>query len=407
MSNYQDQKKRAWSTDPSVRTALASAPDTLPEILYFLAEDDNISVRHQVALNTWTPRHADLLLATDTHSEIRSDLAKKIARLTPDLSDQRRDTLYELTEQALEILAKDQLVRVREILSDALKDHPNAPNGVIMTLARDASLSVASPVLEFSPVLSDQDLLDIIDSQPIQGAMSAISRRTALAEAVSDAIARSDDDDAIASLLNNKSIQIREETLDFIITRAPEKTLWHEPLVMRPNLNSSAARRIGSFIAKKLLDKLRKRDDLSEETLAAVESVVEARLSELSAAEVSEPKWAQEDDLEEQVSKMYAKGTLTQEVLEDALAAGKKRFVLLALAQSAQVSSESINRIVASRSAKAIVALTWSAGFNPHFSVQLQTQLIGLNPNNLMRSEGGGWPLTPNAMQWQMEFYEK
>lgn len=405
MAKYDDQKRLARDPDPEVRAALAADPDTRPEILYFLAEDENPAVRRQVALNEGAPRQADLLLTQDSDDRIRTDLAAKIARLTPDLPDDRRTALYKLTVQALEALAEDQMVRVREILSNALKDVAKAPPNVILTLAKDRSLTVSSPVLEFSPVLSDSDLLEVINSGPIQGAMNAIAKRQSLKAKVSDAIARSGDEEAISNLLANGSAQIREDTLDFIIDRAPNHLVWHEPLVMRPKLSPRAVQRLASFVAMNLLDRVQKRLDLDDETLVAVADAVEKRLAEDTKQKLAEPQWAEKDDLDAQIDRLFKTGALNAQALEKALAQGEKRFVLKALSKMGGLPLQTVNRIVANRSAKAVVALTWKAGLKPHFASQLQSQLVGLGPGEIIRIEEDRWPMTSDAMQWQLDFH--
>ncbi len=405
LATYEDQKRLARDPDPEVRAALAADPETRPEILYFLAEDEDPSVRRQVALNEGSPRQADLLLTQDSDDGIRTDLAAKIARLTPDLPDDRRTALYKLTVQALEALAEDQLVRVREILSNALKDVAKAPPNVILTLAKDRALTVSSPVLEFSPVLSDADLLEVINSGPIQGAMNAIAKRQSLKASVSDAIARSGDEEAISNLLANGSAQIREDTLDFIIDRAPNHLVWHEPLVMRPKLSPRAVQRLASFVAMNLLDRVQKRLDLDDETLVAVADAVEKRLAEDTKQRLAEPQWAEKDDLDAQIERLFKTGGLNAKALEKALAQGEKRFVLKALAKLGGVPVQTVNRIVSNRSAKAVVALTWKAGLKPHFAAQLQSQLVGLGPSEIVRMDENRWPMSPDAMQWQLDFY--
>jgi uncharacterized protein (DUF2336 family) len=405
VSTYEDQKNRARSDSPEIRIALARDPETLPEILYFLAEDPLPEVRRHVALNENAPRQADLILTQDDDQTIRQELAAKIARLTPELTEDRRSTLYKLTVRALEVLAEDQLVRVREILSNALKSVANAPPHVIQTLARDHVLTVCGPILEFSPVLSDSDLLEIIRSNPVQGAMNAIGRRKALKESVSEAIANADDESAVADLLMNKTAQIREDTLDMIIDRAPARKSWHEPLGMRPKLSPRAVQRIASFVAMNLLDRMQKRLDLEDDVMVAIAEVVERRLAEDTQKKSLEPEWANSDKLDETIEQMQKAGTLTSSALEQALAQGEKRFVIKSLAALSGVNATTVANIVTNHSAKALIALAWKAGLKPHFASQLQSQLVGLSPGDMIKITDNHWPLSTGDMQWQIDFY--
>ncbi|MEE8283592.1 MAG: hypothetical protein V3R63_01230, partial [Alphaproteobacteria bacterium] len=156
---YQESRELARHPDVAERRRLAARTDVRPEILYYLAEDPSALVRREIAVNEATPAHADVLLARDGDEVVRCELARKIARLAPHLSAKEREKIWALTVEALEILAQDQLARVRQALAEALKDVAEAPHHIIQRLARDVEQAVAAPVLEFSPLLSDDDLL--------------------------------------------------------------------------------------------------------------------------------------------------------------------------------------------------------------------------------------------------------
>ena len=159
----------------------------------------------------------------------------------------------QLTLEVLDVLARDQLPRVRQIVAEEFKDCENVPLELVNLLARDDELIVCAPILEFSPLLTDDDLIEIIESSPVQGALGAISRRDGVHAPVVDAIVATADEAAVAALLSNRSAQIREETLDDIIDQAPTRPSWHEPLVERPNLLHRAVKRIAQFVTASLL----------------------------------------------------------------------------------------------------------------------------------------------------------
>ena len=286
--SYDEAKSLAKDSEEDVRMELAARRDLAPELLYFLAEDPSPKVRQNVAANTAAPRHADMLLVTDTDTKVRESLAGKLARLAPGLSADEQDKLRKMAYEALSLLAKDQAVNVREVLSDALKEVADAPPDVIRRLAWDVEAAVASPVLRFSPVLSDQDLLEIISARPSAGAASAISERASVSENVSDAIISSNDENAIGLLLGNHSAMIREQALDRIIDRAVDVDIWHEPLAMRPKLPSSAAVKIARFVAEDILTKMVERSDLSPDIVASVRDVVNKRLGDAHAVKGAE-----------------------------------------------------------------------------------------------------------------------
>ena len=332
--SYEEARGLARDPDPKARAALANRADIKPEVLYFLAEDEDPEVRRTVAENTAAPRQTDVLLASDTAVEGRQGLAGKISHLAPGLSADEQDAVRKSTYEALEILARDQLSVVRQVLSETLKDVANAPHEIIYTLAHDTEIEVAGPVLEFSPQLTEQDLIEIIQLSPAEGALKAISHRENVQEPVSDAIVATDDVDAIADLLSNESAQIREQTLDDLIGRASDVELWHAPLVARPKLSGGAATRMAQFLADNLLDVLQQRVDLDADTLDAVKIIVHKRLDDEAAAGsyATPAQDFRSMPIPIEVAERLLKARkLGQDVLHKAIKAGDYSFVLAAI----------------------------------------------------------------------------
>lgn len=404
---YDEAKQLARSEDPEVRRRLAARPDVVPEILYYLAEDPELAVRREIATNTSAPAQANLLLAGDADETVRSGIAAKIARLAPGLSAEEQDRLRRTTYEALQLLARDQVTRVRQILAEALKDVARAPPEVIRRLARDAELAVSVPLLEFSPVLTDEDLLEIIHSRPASGALSAISRRAEVPHRVADAIADTDDAPAIAVLLANPSAQIREETLDRLIERAPHHQEWHGPLVHRPQLPARAAARLAHFVAENLVQTLQQRRDLDPETAAAVAAAVRKRLDERGPPEVRHAKVDHSIDKPLEVArKMYDSGILDEPMLANALASNDRDFVMAGLAVRAELPLDLVHRIIVTQSAKGVVSLAWKAGMTMPFAAQLQTRLARIPPGDVLGPKrGGAFPLAVEEMAWQIKFF--
>ena len=110
-----------------------------------------------------TPAQANRHLADDADDEVRVELARKIGQLLPNLPQDASKRLRELTIETLERLARDALPRVRQVLAEEIKSLDCVPRRVIKALARDVEV-VAAPILEYSPLLSDADLVDVITS---------------------------------------------------------------------------------------------------------------------------------------------------------------------------------------------------------------------------------------------------
>jgi uncharacterized protein (DUF2336 family) len=371
---------------------LAGRGDVRPEILYYLAADAAPEVRREIARNDATPRQADLLLARDPSEAVRLDLAQKIARLAPGLSAEEREQVREATVQVIETLARDQQARIRQTIAESLKELTDAPIHVVRELARDAVPAVSAPVLQFSPLLTDEDLLDIIASGPAQGALAAIARRARVGASVSDALVeRTLDDKAeapvVTALLDNPSAQIREETLDLILDAAPHREAWHRPLVRRPHLPFAAIRRLAGFVASSLLDQLQSRTDLDPATAKAVAETVRRRL-EAEGGDAGPAKAA------------------ADRPLDQAIPAGDRRAAVRGLAKAAALSEIHVEKILDSHSAKGVMALAWKAGLPVRLAVQLQQRIGAIPPRQVLNPRAGTeYPMSEDEMSWQIEFF--
>jgi uncharacterized protein (DUF2336 family) len=400
-ANYERDKQLAGDPDVRIRRKIARSDKARPEILYFLASDEAAVVRREIAANTHTPYQADLLLVRDPDEAVRADLARKVAALLPDLSDDEQSQARERVIEMVTALARDTAVRVRQVVADALKDVAEAPADVIRQLAADIEIVVAEPVLRWSPLLTDDDLLEIIGGNPVPGAVAAIAQRAGVSTAIADAIVGQDDDSAVAALLANPSAQIREETLDLIVERAPARPTWHPGLISRPVLPVRLVKRIASFVAASLLRKLEQRTDLDPATRAAVSAEVGRRLNDDPPPEKEAGETA-----EEIVARMKKEGKLDEDAVFAAMGDGKRAIVKAALAVLSGIGDAAVDKIMASHSAKGIVALVWKAGLSPRLASQIQMRLCGIPPRQVLSARGGeGWPLSPEDMTWHLEFF--
>lgn len=401
---YDQAKELARSGDVEERAALAGRDDVKPELLYFLAEDPDPNVRRAIASNARTPHHADLLLAGDEDEDVRGTLAEKIARIAPDLSSQETDKVRAMAYEALEMLTRDQVSRVRRILAEALKDVAHAPPEVIRRLACDAEIMVSAPVLRYSPVLTDEDLLAILAERPATKRLEAIAGRDEVSEDVVDALVECDDEIAIAVLLDNASAHIREQALERLVARAPGRASWHGPLVRRPQLSEKVARRLAEFVADEFLVVLSVRDDLSKETLQAVREEVSRRLTEEEEGEDAADRKSAPDKAYERASTLHQDGRLSEDVFLAALGSDDLHFVRAALTVKAGVSPSAVAKAVETRSAKGLLALCWRAGFGPKTAERVQRKLGQLSRNDVIKADGGRFAMTEPEMEWHIEF---
>lgn len=409
--DYDEAKKLAKAESTADRCALAARPDAQPEILYFLAEDSDVEVRRTVAANQATPPHAGIILAGDDDDDVRCNVAQQIARLAPGLDKDTRDRIGAVVNEVLETLAQDQVARVRRMLSEELKDADNVPATVIRRLANDDDAAVSGPVLEFSPILDDEFLMEIIQGSPETAALSAISRRASLDASVSDAVVATQDEQAIAALLSNNSAQIREETLDQLVDQAEHVPQWHQPLVDRPALSAKAVTRLAEFVADSMLADLEQREDLDPETAKAVAATLKQRLRDDWLADdpddsASLPEMDSDEPADERARRLHAEGSLSEGLITDALGKGDRSFVIAALAQLGELSPDVVSKAVSMSSPKGVTAMAWKAGLGMRTAVQLQLRLARVPPTKVLQARDGiDYPLGEDEMRWQIDFF--
>lgn len=394
--DYEEQKRRLRDPDPAVRVALARHPDARPEVLYYLAADSDPAVRSAVAANEATPVQADDLLSLDVDEDVRSDLALKIARLIPDMAEDEVEKVRELTFGVLDRLSRDQLPRVRALLAEELKEATWAPKPLILRLAKDALAIVAAPILEYSPLLGDADILEIIAAGCVSEALTAVARRRDVSEDVADAVVATLDIPAVSALLTNSDARIRAETLETVADNAADVADWHAPLVMRPELSIRAIRRISGFVATALVEQLSKRSGLDAETAAALRDTLQRRVNEsagdLELEERLEARLLDRDD------------ALDDEALDAAIEGGRHEFVREALAIRSGLKASSVDKFLRSGSGKSVVALAWKAGLSMRQAMRLQARVARISPARMVNARNGtDYPLSDDEMRWHVE----
>ncbi len=398
--NYEEAKVMARHPDRRRRVTVASCPDVAPEILYFMVDDPDPEVRRQIAANPGTPRQADGKLANDEEPAVRSALAAKIANLVPHADRTVAKPYDDLTLGILEQLARDQMPMVRQVVAEVLKGEARIPPHIVQRLARDIEIVVAAPMLEFSPILADADLLEIIGSRPIPGALSAISRRRGVSGDVADSLARSDDDDAVIELLNNPTAQMREDTLDALVDRARARPRLHEPLVRHPVLPSRAACKLATFVADNLLTVLAGRKDLDEETLVTVRQAVHERLAEnYGGADAEDVRHRALIDRELATARaMHAKTPISEELIRRSIDYEHWTFVKAALIILTDLPLSFVCDVLDSKRPEVILALCRKAKLSAEAAAMVQRDLAGVDALSAL-SPGQGYPFDDAGMQ--------
>jgi len=389
------------SRDEQKMLELAKDEACEAEALFVLSQSANPDIRCNVAVNQSTPHHADELLADDQEISVRCGVARKIAnRLTKHISEKQRAAAL----QVLKRLIADQEIRVRKVIAEEIKASDQVPKDIVLKLALDEASEVSCPVLEYSPLLEDEDLIGIIKGLIHSPALESIAKRANVSDVIAEKLIASMDANAITALLRNPNAQIREDALDRVLDAAETVESWHAPLIARPGLSVRAIKRICSFITENLMQEFAKRADIDEEMRDYITEKVTARLD---AEDVhGSDQNAVADTIRDELLVHQKAGTLDADYFSQAADQEKHMNIWVGLALLVDIDHTIAHRIFAARSAKAIVALCWKAQMPMWLACKLQ-DVVGkiAQEDRLEPDQDGGYPLKDDELEWHFALF--
>ncbi|MCE3231794.1 MAG: hypothetical protein K0R98_51 [Rickettsiaceae bacterium] len=185
--------------------------------------------------------------------ETRMDITKKIACYYGAGGFEKGQ--MKIAEDIFRTLLKDTEVEIRKTLSEAIKTCDSIPKDVVVQLAKDVN-EVSLPVLEFSEVLSDKDLVEIITTTEDISKQMGVSKRKKVSEAVSQALIETGNENVVDTLLQNKNAQVSEKGYDKIVKDFSNKEKVMESVVTRENLPVNVVETMTKLVSEEIYKKL-------------------------------------------------------------------------------------------------------------------------------------------------------
>jgi uncharacterized protein (DUF2336 family) len=285
-----------------------------------------------------TLTEADVVrLLTDPSGDTRAVTAEKIAKglAATALTERER----QLAMDIVRAMVKDAEVRVREALSRNLKTSHDLPHDVAVTLARDVE-SVALPMLEFSTVLTDEDLVEIVRRSSGQKQV-AVARRKTVSATVAEALIESRNGEAVATLVGNEGAELSEAALQRVIDSYGDDQDVQGSLVHRRDLSITVAERLVALVSESLREYLVTHHDLP--AAVATDLVLESR----ERATVSLlPPGAESADVEQLVHQLRVNGRLTPSLMLRSLCMGDMALFEASLAALARTSIDNARILI-------------------------------------------------------------
>ncbi len=207
----------------------------------------------------------------------REELFQNVARLFSFVCEQVDDEQVEQYDEVLCQLAELVEVEGRSQVAKLLAPLERAPGAVLVKLAND-EIAVAQPLLEFSSVLSDDDLIDIVGGAT-EDHRVVIAGRNNVPERVGDAIVTHGGNESVLRLVNNETAELGDDTLAKLVKKAEQDADIAQNLRGRANIDweklQTKIDAAGELVREKLAD-----SDLvsDEKTIEQVNAVVFNRI---------------------------------------------------------------------------------------------------------------------------------
>lgn len=283
----------------------------------------------------------------------RAEATRALARARL-FSDLTPDDLA-ATEGALLMLLDDPSPLVREAMANVFAHTADAPPAIVRALATDQA-SVALPILEYSPLLIDADLVDIVatGSCDIQ---CAVARRIGLPTPVCAAIAEVGSAEACLVLLDNPDAQLAQISLDRIVERFGHIAAIREQLLESHELPAATRLALVAKLSGALVSFVTQRNWLSAER--AELAATEARDRSMVNIAATSPG----RDLRALVRHLRETGQLTAGLILRALLSGNTDMFAFAVAELAGMSEARVEAILHERTGSGLIALLTRAGF--------------------------------------------
>lgn len=268
------------------------------------------------------------LLSEAKSPESRMEIATKVSQefVEGELSESEKDIAREI----FRIMVRDAEVRVREVLSQQLKESHEIPRDVALKLAHDVE-SVSLPIIEFSNALTDEDLIEIINSQS-ENKQIAVAKRRVLSEKVSDVLIETNSEKVVETLVRNDGTKIAEPSLNRVFDRFRHKENIQEGLAYRKTLPIAIAEKLVTQASAKIQEHLVASFDFapdlaSDIIMQAREKATVGLLNQNSSS----------GDVKRLVEQLYRNGRLTASIILRAVCTGDMAFFEVSLARLAGI----------------------------------------------------------------------
>ena len=280
---------------------------------------------------------------------------------------------------------------IRQVLAQRLAKADWAPAALVRMLAAD-EIEIARPVIAASPLLLDDDLLQLLADCSIEHQIQ-VALRPDLGAAVARAIVAGADPAVMTALATNRSARIEPAVFADLVERSRQLAALRAPLTRHPSLSEDLALRLYQWVGEALRQAIGDRFSIDPARLAeALQSAAQTAARDTAVA--WEAASASADETEARlVAKLHAAGQLRPAYLIRALREEKLGVFAHGLAVLGRFEIAQIRRALAGDTARPLFLACIAVGMDRAAFPALLTE---------MRKRNKGFPRDPDASAWRL-----
>lgn len=295
---------------------------------------------------------------------IAATIAKMFLERDRRLSSRERSVVAEVIRP----LIRDIELRIRQQLAETFATHEDAENishELFVALAND-EIEVAYPILKNSPILSDPDLIDVINKRSNAHRL-AIAERGSLSDAVTAALLDSGEANVIETRANNRAAALSPEMMERMLRLSQRIEQIQPPLLQRGDMPPQLAYRMFWWVTSALRHYILEHHKVDKAVLDDVLQHVAERALVMRGRSDDDG-----DELGAKVAALAKSGRLTESFLLETYRKGDIRLFEAALANLTAISPGTARRIVFETTGQALAiacraAYMTRAGFSTLF----------------------------------------
>jgi uncharacterized protein (DUF2336 family) len=266
------------------------------------------------------------------------------------LSDEERRLMLGIMDR----LVRDVEREVRAGLAERLSALPNAPRELVLKLAED-EVDIARPLILKSPVLRDDDLIELVRQRTREHRL-CVAMRAGISAQVSQALIDSGDEDVIEALIRNDDAELALQAVNYLVEESRRVDRFREPLLERRDLPPALALRMFWWVSAALRRRILEGFKIDESNLdAMIQLTVQDAAAKIDRGPTAATKLARG---------LKDRGELTEANLIRMLRSGHVAAFTSGLAELAGIDTETAGRIMHCRGYEALAAACRGAGLN-------------------------------------------